>query len=162
MPNYHVAVSAKLMRVGKTVGLSCASDYRRQIPASPIIADTTLVGDDIVPAVSIPQETDDVVDKDHAGHTSATLHSRTNATHHEAITSLSQATQLVQGVIGLPLKSPSSAECARFTPGTTSASSSRLLTAKRKLLVSTRNQADSLAFKGEKMCHPLAAFSVIN
>lgn len=92
-----------------------------------------------MPAVSIPQERDDVIDKDHARHTSASFDSKANATDHEAITSLSQETQLVQGVIGLPLKSSSSPECNRFSSGNVQPFSSRLLTAKRKLLVSPRN-----------------------
>lgn len=118
------------------------SDYRRQFPASPIVADSAMVGDDGVPAVSLPHEKYRVGDATRA----ALEHQKIPTDEHaerSTITSLTEPMLLVDGVMGLPLRgqAPSDRGTAILSNALAHSRDSRLLTAKKKLLVRQRCRA---------------------
>ncbi|CDI82329.1 guanylate binding protein, putative, partial [Eimeria acervulina] len=111
------------------------SYYRRQFPASPIVADSAMVGDDGVPAVSLPHEKYRVGDATRA----ALEHQKIPTDEHaerSTITSLTEPMLLVDGVMGLPLRgqAPSDRGTAILSNALAHSRDSRLLTAKKKLL----------------------------
>ena len=112
------------------------SDYRRQFPASPIIADGAVAGDDGVPAVSLPHEREHMADTNRPGPERQSTPNAESADR-PTITSLAEPMLLVDGVMGLPLRGQTPAD-----QGTTLIANplahnrdGRLLTAKKKLLV---------------------------
>ncbi|CDJ43216.1 guanylate binding protein, putative [Eimeria tenella] len=111
------------------------SCYRRQFPASPIVADSAAVDDDGVPAVSLPHE------KDFAGRKSHAVSDQQKAQNAEAadrptITSLTEPMLLVDGIMGLPLRgqAPSDRGTALLSNPLAHSRDGRLITTKKKLL----------------------------
>ncbi|KAL8426543.1 hypothetical protein Efla_006608 [Eimeria flavescens] len=111
------------------------ADYRRQFPASPIVADSAVAGDDGVPAVSLPHN------KEEAAELSRTAPERRSTPNVEAsdrdtITRLTEPMLLVDGVLGLPLKGhgPTDKGAALLSNPLAHNREGRLLTAKKKLL----------------------------
>lgn len=111
------------------------TDYRRQFPASPIVADSAVAGDDGVPAVSLPH------DKNHAVDSTRPPPERQSTPNVESpdrdtVTCLIEPMLLVDGVMGLPLKGqPSDRGTALLSNPLHHNREGRLLTAKKKLLV---------------------------
>ncbi|CDJ27073.1 guanylate binding protein, putative [Eimeria mitis] len=111
------------------------SYYRRQFPASPIVADSAMVGDDGVPAVSLPHEKYRMIDATRAASEQQKSPSD-DQSDRSTITSLTEPMLLVDGVMGLPLRgqAPSDRGAALLSNPLAHSRDSRLLTAKKKML----------------------------
>ncbi|CDJ54259.1 guanylate binding protein, putative [Eimeria brunetti] len=111
------------------------SYYRRQFPASPIVADSAMIGDDGVPAVSLPHEKYRM-----KGATREASENQKSPNDEQAerstITSLTEPMLLVDGVMGLPLRgqAPQDRGTALLSNPLAHSRDSRLLTAKKKML----------------------------
>lgn len=111
-------------------------DYRRQFPASPIVAESAMAGDDGVPAVSLPHEKTEPVEKARQiREQKGTLN--VEPADRAFITSLTEPMLLVDGVMGLPLKgqAPLDRGASLLSNPLALNREGRLLTAKKKLLV---------------------------
>lgn len=115
------------------------ADYRRQFPASPIVADSAVAGDDGVPAVSLPHDREERMDTNHPGPERQST-PNVEPADRDTITCLTEPMLLVDGVMGLPLKghAPSDRGAALLSNPLAHNREGRLLTAKRKLLVRRR------------------------
>ncbi|KAL8433470.1 hypothetical protein ACSSS7_003860 [Eimeria intestinalis] len=111
------------------------SYYRRQFPASPIVADSAVAGDDGVPAVSLPHDREEVAELSKSAPEKRST-PNLEAADRDTITRLTEPMLLVDGVLGLPLKGqgPSERGAALLSNPIAHNRESRLLTAKKKLL----------------------------
>lgn len=111
------------------------SYYRRQFPASPIVADSGVAGEDGVPAVSLPHDRENAVDTTRL---SPERQSTPNVEldDRDTITSLAEPMLLVDGVMGLPLKGQATSDrgAALLSNPLAHNREARLLSAKKKLL----------------------------
>ncbi|KAL8453232.1 hypothetical protein Emag_001964 [Eimeria magna] len=122
------------------------SYYRRQFPSSPIVADSAVAGDDGVPAVSLPHDRDEVAELSKSAPERRST-PNLEAADRDTITRLTEPMLLVDGVLGLPLKGqgPTERGTALLANPLAHNRESRLVTAKKKLLVSNENARRWLA-----------------
>ncbi|CDI85752.1 guanylate binding protein, putative [Eimeria praecox] len=111
------------------------SYYRRQFPASPIVADSAMVGDDGAPAVSLPHEKYRTREAARIPSEHQKI-SNDEPSDRPTITSLTEPMLLVDGVMGLPLRgqAPSDRGASLLSNPLAHSRDSRLLMAKKKML----------------------------